>query len=170
MEAVYPGSQFMTLMHWRSLNAWLEAELIDEENQALARSIFNANQPQPIAETLHTACLTQLGTDIAECGFCYFSVGATFVFRLKTGEQVVIKAHSIDKGITALQASVQVQSRLARDGFPCPQVVAMPLVQGRTLFTVQEYIDAGDRVDGFDPSIRGAMARGLVDLIHRTTR
>ena len=158
------------MMQWQALDQSLHQVMAEAENRLLARSILGTDEVALICLLLQTFCQSQLGEPIAQCGLSYLSVGATFVIRLTNGNLRVIKAHGIDQDLTALQASAQVQAALSQEGFPCPQVLLLPQRWQSTILAVYAYVDAGDRIDGFAPTVRVAMAHQLANLMQRTQR
>lgn len=157
-------------MQWQSLEASLYEAMQDAENRQLAQSILATDEVVQISTLLQSFCQLQLGKTIAQCGLSYLSVGATFVLKLTDGNLIVIKAHGLDKNIAALQASNQTQAALAQDGFLCPRILVFPQQWHSTMLAVQTYVEAGDRINGFAPFVRKAMARRLAELMQRTQR
>lgn len=158
------------MLEWQPLEQSLHQAMADTENRQLARSILGTDEVVSICLLLQTFCQVQFGEPIAQCGLSYLSVGATFVVKLANGNPVVIKVYGIDKDLAALQASAQVQAVLSQEGFPCPQVMIPPQRWQSTILVVQSYVEAGDRIDGFAPTVRIAMARQLANLMQHTQR
>jgi len=156
------------MMQWQSLEASLHEAMQDAENRQLARSVLATDEAVQIEALLQHFCQTQLGRTIAQCGLSYLSVGATFVLKLTDNDRVVIKAHGLDQDRAALRASSQIQAALAQEGVLCPRVLVFPQQWHSTILSAQAYVAAGDRINGFAPFVRQAMARHLAELMQRT--
>ena len=164
------------VLRWQSLQDSLRTVLRSPQQQQIAQSIFATSEPTCIAAVLAAFCCSELGGKIAACGFSYLRVGATFILQLTTGSIRVVKAYGADQSWAALQASLTSQARLARCGFPCPDVIAGPQRVGPTLLAAQAYVPAGTVLSsgrdsaehGQVPRIRRAMAITLARLIQTT--
>ena len=95
------------------------------------------------------------------------SSGSVHGLRLLDGRRVVVKAHRPGTRPDFLAAVQAVQRRLAASGFPCPRPLAGPLALGAGLAVAETLLDDGERADGHDPVVRGAMAASLAGLITR---
>jgi hypothetical protein len=133
---------------------------------------FGTADPEEIAALVDGFCCQHLGSGVAGYLFCQASVGATHGVELADGRRVVLKAHqppSInpdrEHGPEALGSIHKVLQYLHEQGFPCPEPLLGATPLGVGLATVQEYLEVGERGDGFDPVIRRAIAVGLVELL-----
>jgi aminoglycoside phosphotransferase (APT) family kinase protein len=135
---------------------------------------FGTAEPHRIAALVDAFCRDHLGSGVAGYIFCQASVGATHGVELDDGRRVVLKVHqptSInpdrEHGPGALDSIHRVLEYLHARGFPCPEPLLRATPLGVGLATVQEYLEVGERGDGFDPAIRRAIAEGLVELMER---
>jgi hypothetical protein len=83
--------------------------------------------------------------------------------RLRDGRRVVVKAHRPHTPMSFLRAMQRVQSRLAAEGFPCPE----PLVLAGGPVVAETLLDAGEAPDARDPAVRRLMATTLAELVER---
>lgn len=132
---------------------------------------FGTAEPEEIAALIDGFSRRHLGSGVAGYLFCQASQGATHGVELQDGRRVVVKVHQPPRinpdrehGPEALGSIHQALSYLHERGFPCPQPLLEATPLGVGLATVQEYLDAGERGDGFQPGIRRAIAVGLVEL------
>ena len=158
-------------MNWQSLTDHIQPLELDD--CPITRSIFGTTDAARISAAFNQFAQSALHAEIESCGFAYVSVGATVVVRLSNAQIVVIKAYGTDHGLPALQPpalcrSFQVQAQLAQAGFPCPDGIAAPQIQDRTLLVAQSYCDPGETVEPFDPAVRRSMALLLARLIRQT--
>jgi hypothetical protein len=56
---------------------------------------------------------------------------------------------------------------LADRGYPCAKPILGPTPIAKGLATVEEFLDRGQRGNGFDPECRKVIASGLANLIER---
>ena len=111
------------------------------------------------------AIVAFLDEEPAETLFVEASVGVVAGFRLEDGRGVVVKVHQPNVSAAYLQSVHTVQGALADAGFPAPRPLGRPRPLARGYATVEELLDRGDRRDGHDAAVRGAMARALARLI-----
>jgi hypothetical protein len=135
------------------------------EGRILARSILGTADAVRIIGDLDSFCTARLGSGVKEVFFCELSVGAAFGLRLHDNRRVLLKVHPPDRTSRFLEAVYRVQRHLYARGFPCPEPMRRPLPFGRTLATVEAFIDDGKYVDAHDPEIRRQMARALAWMI-----
>jgi hypothetical protein len=128
--------------------------------------LFGTHDPEVVGRAFADFCLTELGVPIAAPLFYEASVGCVAGLELADGRRVVVKAHSAASTHASLLATTRIQATLAARGFPVPSVLLPePRALGRTIATVEEFIDEGDYRDAHEPAIRAALAQGLARLV-----
>lgn len=151
-----------------SLSSQLTEQFSNRKTVSIARSIFGTAAVAHISNLLNDYCQQSLFSPLLSCAFLYFSVGATFVVRLKNEQTVVLKAYGALHDFSAIAASLKIQKVLFESGFPCPAVLQLPQKIKGTVLTAQAYCDEGDRVRLPNPHIATAMATQLAQLIQQT--
>jgi Phosphotransferase enzyme family len=141
------------------------AALLDSYELRLERDVFASNDARCIAALVDRFCRERLGARIERCEFFASSVGSVHGVRLADGCRVVVKAYRRDVDIAHLTAMQRVQARLAADGFPAPRPVLAPAPLARGIAIVETLLDHGRWADAHDPTVRGAVAAGLVRLL-----
>jgi hypothetical protein len=131
------------------------------EGPWVEEEIFGTHEPAVVAR----AFAELLGAEPVETVFYEVSVGVVAGLVLEDGRRVVVKAHRPNVTLLRLEAVTEVQRALADAGLPVPRPLATPQPLGHGHATVEELLDAGDRRDAHDPSVRAAMARMLARLI-----
>lgn len=135
---------------------------------------FGTDNAERIAVLVTEFCRAQLGSGIRGYYFYRASIGSTHAVQLEDGRDLVIKVRppaetnpdlSFDRG--SLGVICAVLAWLADRHYPCPNILlgATPLARG--LATVEEFLDRGQRGNGFQPACRKLMAAGLAELIER---
>jgi aminoglycoside phosphotransferase (APT) family kinase protein len=135
---------------------------------------FGTDCAARIADTMNEFCRAHLGSKLRGYLFYGSSVGSTHGVRLEDGRDVVIKVRppaethpylSFDR--TSLASICRVMKWLADRGYPCPKPILGPTPIAKGLATVEEFLDRGQRGNGFDPECRRVIASGLANLIER---
>jgi aminoglycoside phosphotransferase (APT) family kinase protein len=133
---------------------------------------FGTDSAERIAATMDEFCRAHLGSKLRGYLFYGSSVGSTHGVRLEDGRDVVIKARppaetnpylSFDRA--TLASICRVMKWLADRGYPCPKPILGPTPVAKGLATVEEFLDRGQRGNGFDPECRKLIATGLAELI-----
>jgi hypothetical protein len=132
---------------------------------------FGTDSAERIVQVIDNFCRNHLGGKIGGYLFFRSSVGSTHGIQLEDGRNVVIKVRpppetnpelSLDK--RSLEAICAVMDWLA-DRFPCPKILLGPTPLARGFATVEEFLNCGNRGNGFRPDCRKLIARGLAQLI-----
>ena len=105
-------------------------------------------------------CRSVLGAAPARTIFQRAHLSDVLGFELGDGRQVVIK---VRPGPPRLEAVTAIQRHVARQGFPCPNVLAGPLPLGDRVATAEEYISR--RGDAEGPPLPAPMAQLLAELM-----
>jgi len=133
---------------------------------------YGSGNPEQIAALINEFCQTHLGSSVRGYFFYHASVGSAHGIQLEDGHNVVIKVRppaetnpdlSLDQ--KSLDAICAVMTWLAKRSYPCPKVLFGPAPLARGLATVEEFLDRGQRGNGFEPECRRAIASGLAELI-----
>jgi len=150
----------------------LQKEIQTWDSPFVELDCFGTDNAEQIAEIVNEFCRAHLGSRFRSYFFYRASVGSTHALRLEDDREVVIKVRpppetnpdlSLDR--KSLEAICAVMVRLADRNYPCPQLLLGPTPLARGLATVEEFIDRGDRGDGFQPKYRKIIASGLAELI-----
>jgi hypothetical protein len=136
------------------------------------QDIFDTDDARRIAATVNAFCEKHLHAKVAGYLFHTASVGSTHGVRLEDGREVVIKARPpagenryLDLGRKKVETIFRVMTWLHDRGYPCPGPLLGPNPIGKGLATVEEYLERGERGNGFLPECRKVIASGLADLI-----
>jgi hypothetical protein len=122
---------------------------------------FGTDNAERIAEMMNDFCRNNLGSNIRGYLFYGSSVGSTHGIQLEDGRRIVIKARppaetnpypKFDR--ISLEAICNVMRWLAARDYPCPRPILGTLPLGNGLATVEEFMDVGNRGNGFDPVCR----------------
>jgi hypothetical protein len=133
---------------------------------------FATDSAEQIAEFVTEFCRAHLGSSIRGYFFYRASIGSTHGVRLEDGREVVIKVRpppetnphlSFDR--ESLGTISAVMSWLANRSYTCPKLLLGPTPLARGLATVEEFLDRGQRGNGFEPECRKIIATGLAELI-----
>ncbi|HEY3304144.1 MAG TPA: hypothetical protein VGL70_11480 [Candidatus Binatia bacterium] len=133
---------------------------------------FGTDSAERIAELIDEFCRTHFGSKIGGYLFYGSSVGSTHGVRLEDGRELVIKVRppaetnpylSFDRA--PLESICRVMNWLADRGYPCPRPIVGPTPLAKSLATVEELLDQGQRGDGFDPACRKLIASRFAELI-----
>jgi hypothetical protein len=108
---------------------------------------FGTRSRNEIDAFVDQLCVGNLGAGIAEVLFRETSVGVVTGIALTYSRRVVVKVHQPRESQTRLQAIHDVQARLHRRGFPCPEPLIDPIAVGRGHATAETLLDAGARHD-----------------------
>jgi hypothetical protein len=127
--------------------------------------LFGTHDPEAVGEAYAAFCLAELGSQVADALFYESSVGCVVGLLLEDGRRIVIKAHATTSTRAFLEAVARIQATLVGRGFPAPAVLLGPRPLGRTLATVEEFVDEGDYRDAHEPSIRDSFAEALARLV-----
>jgi hypothetical protein len=133
---------------------------------------FGTDNAARIVEMMNAFCQAHLGSIIRGYFFYRSSIGSTHGVRLEDGREVVIKVRpppetnprlSLDR--KSLEAVGAVMTWLSERNYPCPKLLLGPAPLARGLATVEEFLDCGQRGNGFEPECRKTIASGLAELI-----
>jgi Phosphotransferase enzyme family len=133
---------------------------------------FGTDCAARIADTMNEFCRAHLGSKLRGYLFYGSSVGSTHGVRLEDGRDVVIKVRppaktnpylSFDR--TSLESIYRVMKWLAERGYPCPKPILGPTPLAKGLATVEEFLDLGQRGNGFNANCRRVMASGFAELV-----
>jgi hypothetical protein len=133
---------------------------------------FGTSNAEHIATIVNEFCQAHLGSNIRGYFFYRASVGSAHGIQLEDGRNVVIKARpppetnphlSFDR--KSLETIGAVMTWLADRSYPCPKLFLGPTLLARGLATVEEFLDHGERGNGFEPACRKIIAAGLAELI-----
>jgi hypothetical protein len=132
---------------------------------------FGTAEPEAMAAMVDGFCRDALGSGVAGYLFCAASQGSTHGVGLADGRRVVVKLHPAPGAHPdrrhdrlALESIRRAVEHLHAHGFACPRPLAGPTPLGRGLAMAEEFLDAGERGDGFDPDCRRTLARGLFEV------
>jgi len=160
----------------RSLYQELITLFQDKENVILSNSIIGIADANKLTEFINNFCVLSFKSEIIDCLFAGFSVGASFGLQLKNGQKIFLKINKpdCDDSITpfsleGLKAISQVQGYLSDYAFPCPKVILHPVEYRGVIITVNEFIDIGIQEDAHNPLIRKTMAEKFAELIKITS-
>ncbi|MBC8059726.1 MAG: hypothetical protein H7Y18_03585 [Clostridiaceae bacterium] len=148
----------------------------NQQNLILSQSIVGMTDAKKLTEFINDFCELNLGSEIIDCLYAGFSVGASFGLGLKNGEKIFLKINKPNSNdsitpfsLESLKAMSQVQEYLSDNDFQCPKVILHPVEYGSVIVTVNEFIDIGVQKDAHDPLIRKVMAQKFAELIKITT-
>jgi hypothetical protein len=131
----------------------------------VVEAVLGTNDPASVAEALAQAVAAALAVPVTAAKFYEPGVGIVAGFELGDGRAVVAKVHRATFVPAArLAAIARVQADLVRAGVPAPAPLAGPLALGGGWLTIEE-LRAGDSADGYDPTVRQAMATALHDVV-----
>jgi hypothetical protein len=152
----------------------LQKEIQTWDSPFVELDCFGTDSAERIADTMDEFCRAHLGSKLRGYLFYGSSVGSTHGVRLQDGRDVVIKVRPppetnpclrLDR--TSLESICRVMKWLATRGYPCPKPILGPTPIAKGLATVDEFLDRGQRGNGFDPKCRRVIASGLANLIER---
>ena len=133
---------------------------------------FGTDSAERIAATMNEFCQAHLDSKLRGYLFYGSSVGSTHGVRLEDGRDVVIKVRPpaetnpyLRFNRTSLASICRVMQWLTDRGYPCPKPILGPAPIAKGLATVEEFLDRGQRGNGFDPECRSVIASGLAHLI-----
>lgn len=133
---------------------------------------YGTDNADRIVSMIDELCQTHLGSGIRGYYFYRSSVGSTHAVKLQGGQDLFIKVRlppeinadlSLDR--KSLELICAVMTWLADRSFPCPKPILGPTSVGRSLATFEEFLDRGQRGNGFEPACRKAIASSLAELI-----
>lgn len=139
------------------------------EKYQVEEAIFGTTQNDEIAGHVSRWCSDHLGAPVAEVLFVVSRLSHVRGVVLASGRRIVVKTHPPGAPLDRLRAVFDVQTRLAEQGYPCPQPVhaAAPLCRG--LAVAEELSTMADAPDPTDPTVRDAMATGLARQLELTS-
>jgi len=138
------------------------AECGDERD----RPLYGSGDARAIAVEIDRFCRDELGGAVARPLLYETSQGSVAAVELADGRRVAVKAHQPEPDLPArLHESVRVQMHLASRGIYATTVCGGPAPIGRTLATVEAYVDGGVTRDGHEPIVRAALARSLYAIV-----
>jgi hypothetical protein len=132
---------------------------------ALERAVFGSDDAHAIAATLARFCRAELGALPRAALFYEASVGCVLGLELDDGRRVVLKTHQPDRSVARLRACQAAQAGLYARGFPCPEPLLDPRPLGRSLCTVEGYLERGQRAGPHAPDVRHEIAVRLHELV-----
>jgi hypothetical protein len=133
---------------------------------------YGTDNAEQIVQMIDELCQSHFGSGIRGYYFYRSSVGSTHAVTLQDGRELFIKVRlppdvnadlSLDR--KSLELICAVMTWLADRSFPCPKPILGPTPVGRSLATVDEFLDCGHRGNGFEPECRKAIASSLAQLI-----
>jgi hypothetical protein len=133
---------------------------------------FGTDDAEQIVGMIDDLCRAHLASGIRGYFFYRATVGSTHGVQLEDGRDVVIKIRppaetnpyiSFDR--PSLERVCQVMKWLADRGYPCPEPIVGPTPFARGLATVEEFLNRGERDNGFGPECGKLIATGLAELI-----
>jgi hypothetical protein len=110
-------------------------------------------------------CKQHLGARVAAARFYHESIGCVAGLELDDGRAVVVKASRSTRDRAYLETCHEVQTHLARSGFPCPRPIQGPERLGEAWLTCEELLDRGECPDAHEPSMREAIATSLARMV-----
>jgi hypothetical protein len=150
----------------------LQKEIQTWEAPFVELDCFGTESAERIAGLINDFCRAHLGSGLRGYLFYGASVGSAHGVQLEDGREVTIKVRpppetnpylTLDR--TSLEAVCHVMNWLADRGYACPKPILGPTRLANGLATVEEFLDRGDRGNGFDPECRRLIASGLAQLI-----
>lgn len=150
----------------------LQKEIKTWDSPFVELDCFGTDSAERIANTMEEFCRAHLGSKLRGYLFYGASVGSTHGVQLEDGRDIVIKVRppaetnpylSFDRN--TLESICRVMKWLTDTGYPCPKPILGPSPVGKGVATVEEFLDRGQRGNGFDPECRSVIASGLAHLI-----
>src|SRR4029077_10688568 len=133
---------------------------------------FGTDSAERIVQTMDEFCRVHLGSSLRGYLFYGSSVGSTHGVKLEDGRELVIKVRPppetnpyLSHDRTTLKSACRVMNWLADSGYRCPKPILGPTALGRGLATVEDFLEKGERGNGFEPECRRVIASGLAGLI-----
>jgi hypothetical protein len=148
-----------------SLVARIAEEHATWDDPVVCREVFGTTDAEAIARVLDDACRTALGVRVVGARFYRVSVGCVAGLELEDRTTAVVKVNRGDRPMAFHEASSAVRAHLAGAGFPCPLPLAPPLRVGTAVATFERLLEAGEPGDAHDPTVRGAVAASLAELV-----
>jgi hypothetical protein len=128
-------------------------------------AVLGTDDPATVAATLTHAVGDAVGVPVVGATFYDPGVGIVAGLELADGRAVVAKVHRATfVSSERLEAILRVQADVGRAGVPAPAPLAGPTPLGEGWLTVEALL-AGDAADGYDPTVRRAMAGALHDFV-----
>lgn len=142
---------------------------LDDEDRQLARDILGTDELRLIEPAISVFCREHLGRAVVRVHYMSFSIGAGFGLALDDGRSVFMKAWPRTTSLESLESVHIIQSTLATQGFPAPQVLVnpRPFLSGQAV--IMEWCDRGSQVDAHSAPVRRALATSLAHLIALAT-
>ena len=165
----------LTYQQLRTLFDVVDENLAQSDKCFVELDTFGTDDVGDIVRLINTFAREHLGCAIDGCHFYNSSVGVACGVRLADGRSIVIKARppadvnpdlSLDR--EALQQMCDVLQWLSRLGYPCAEPIVGPTPLGpglAGLATAEGLLSDGHRGDGFNSSVRRAIAAGLAELV-----
>jgi hypothetical protein len=150
----------------------LQKEIQTWESPFVELDCFGTARAERIAEMMDAFCRVHLGSGFRGYLFYGSSIGSTHGVRLEDGQELVIKVRpppetnpylSLDR--TSLESICRVMKWLADRGYPCPKPILGPTPLAKGMATVEEFLNPGQRGNGFEPECRKTIAAGLAELV-----
>ena len=133
---------------------------------------FGTDSAERIVQTMDEFCRVHLGSSLRGYLFYGSSVGSTHGVQLEDGRELVIKVRPppetnpyLSHDRTTLRVMCRVLNWLADRGYPCPGTILGPTPLGKGLATVEEFLEKGERGNGFEPECRRVIASSFAELI-----
>jgi hypothetical protein len=133
---------------------------------------FGTESPERIVALINEFCRVHLGSELGGYLFYAASVGSTHGVQLADGREVAIKVRPppetnpyLSHDRMTLESVCRVMKWLADRDYPCPKPILDPTPLANGLATVEEFLDPGERGNGFEPECRKVIASGLAHLI-----
>lgn len=128
-------------------------------------AIFGTNDVESICGTVAAFAQKKFGSGVGEILFRAGRVDAVWAVRLDDSRDVVVKAHRQPVDLPARRATVQAQSFLVQNGFPCPVPLADTSTFRGLVFSCDSLVTEGAPGDAREPVVRRALAQGLADHV-----
>ncbi len=145
------------------------ATVIGEWPSALEDVLLGTTDPARIVELLDGFTRGALASELHSVTFYRRGVGAVFGLLLMDNRRVVVKVHRLDLVREGLDGIRTVQRTLAERGFPAPTPIGSPQAMGHGIAAAEEMLNAGEKVNPHDASVRRVLAAGLVQFVEAAT-
>ncbi len=130
---------------------------VDEADAILCQSIFGSVDPVEISDMIADTLRAGLGTTPDSVLLLEFSVGAAIGIQTADDRRVFLK-YITDRTLEELHGISAFIGHLKENGFPCPKMLAEPMVAGSTVVLLLEYVDHGRFRDASVPAYRRQIA------------
>lgn len=150
----------------------IRAEIATWDSPFVELDCFGTDNADRIARMVDQFCRAHLGSGVRGYHFYHASVGSAHGIQLEDGRNVVVKVRpppeinpNLSLDAKSLEVICAVTGWLSDHGYPCPKVLLGPTPLSRGLASVEEFLDYGERGNGFDPHCRKIIAAGFAELL-----